>query len=102
MGRSWAGRTPMGMKRVAGLSCRAAPPPASADIRCTSITCDVVGADDRDGVAASVRGELRHADGMQFDAATPVWPCSKSKKPTPVTLSLSFGIWKLVVAVHRR
>lgn len=31
--------------------------------------------------------------------ATPVWPCRKSKKPTPISCTGIFAVWKLVVAL---
>ena len=32
--------------------------------------------------------------------ATPVWPCSRSKKPTPVTVTVSLTVWKEVVTAY--
>jgi hypothetical protein len=32
--------------------------------------------------------------------ATPVWPWSTSKKPTPVTVTVSFAVWKEVVTAY--
>ncbi len=32
--------------------------------------------------------------------ATPVWPCRKSKKPTPVTVTGTFAAWKVPVGVY--
>ncbi len=32
--------------------------------------------------------------------ATPVWPCCRSKKPTPVMVTSTFALWKLPVGVY--
>jgi hypothetical protein len=32
--------------------------------------------------------------------ATPVWPCRKSKNPTPVTVTGTLAVLKLVVGVY--
>ncbi len=32
--------------------------------------------------------------------ATPVCPCSTSKKPTPVTVTVSFAVWKEVLTAY--
>src|SRR5437868_4708965 len=32
--------------------------------------------------------------------ATPVWPCRRSKKPTPVTVTVSFTVWKDVLTLY--
>src|SRR5712691_8181433 len=32
--------------------------------------------------------------------ATPVWPCRRSKKPTPVTVTVSLTVWNDVVTAY--